>query len=165
MSLGAALEGRSERYEIRRAVMVDVVRADHRACELLQEVAFFVGGPVGTDHTDGLRAPGVAKLPQLFAREAQGFFPRDRLMGAIGLLEQRLGEALRLIREVECVAALVAKEVAVHAGLVAVVAAHDFRAFRGGAYAERRLAAIAAVRADRGDVVHFPRPRLIPVGP
>ena len=74
------------------------------------------------------------------------------------------GDALVGVGEVEGVTALVAEEVAVDAGLVAVVAAEDFGAVGDGADAEGGLAAVAAVGADGGDVVHLPRAGLVAVG-
>src|SRR5579883_1055857 len=66
-----------------------------------------------------------------------------------------------MLDEIEPVAALDAKELAVDPAAVAVVAAHDLAV----AHAERRPAAVAAMRADRADVLHFPRTRLIAVNP
>ncbi len=74
------------------------------------------------------------------------------------------GDAAFVVGEVEGVAAFVAEEVAVDAGLVAVVAAHDFAAVGGAAYAEGGLAAVSAVGADGGDVVHLPGAGLVAIG-
>ena len=64
-----------------------------------------------------------------------------------------------MIVEIEGVAALDAQELAVDAAAVAVVAADDLVVAR----AQRRLAAIAAVRADGADVGHLPGTRLVAV--
>ncbi len=85
-------------------------------------------------------------------------------MGAVGLADERRGDAVVVVGEVECVTALVTEEVAVHAGLVAVVAAHDLGAVGVGADAEGGFAAVAAVGADGGDVVHLPGAGLVAVG-
>ncbi len=90
--------------------------------------------------------------------------PGDGLELAVGLAEERLGDAVFVVGEVEGVTALVAEEVAVDAGLVAVVAADDLAAVGGAANAEGGLAAVAAVRADGGDVVHLPGAGLVAVG-
>ncbi len=74
-------------------------------------------------------------------------------------------QAFFVVSEIERVAAFDAEEVAVDAALVAIVAAHDFHAGITTAHAERRFAAVAAMRADGPDVIHFPRTRLIAVGP
>ena len=94
----------------------------------------------------------------------EGVLPGDGLEFAVGLADERLGDAVGVVGEVEGVAALVAEEVAVDAGLVAVVAANDLAAVGGGAHAEGGLAAVAAVGADGGDVVHLPGAGLVPVG-
>lgn len=145
-------------------MVVDVIRADHRASELLQEVVLLVRGAVRSDDADGLRAVLVAEFTQLLAGEAQSLIPGDGLELAVGLADERRGEALNIVGEVEGVAALVAEEVAVHAGLVAVVAANDLGAVGDGAHAEGGLAAVAAVRADGGDVVHLPGAGLVAIG-
>src|SRR5581483_6950504 len=46
---------------------------------------------------------------------------------------------------------------------VAVVGAHNLGTFVVLPHAECDFAAIAAVRADRGNVVHLPRPRLVAI--
>ena len=46
LASGVALEGSGEGRVIRRAVMIDIVGAEHRAREFLQQVIFFVGRPV-----------------------------------------------------------------------------------------------------------------------
>ena len=85
-------------------------------------------------------------------------------MRAVGLANERCGDAVFVVGEVEGVTALVAEEVAVDAGLVAVVAADDLGAVNDGADAEGGLAAIATVGADGGDVVHLPGAGLVAVG-
>src|SRR5262245_39072349 len=61
--------------------------------------------------------------------------------------------------EVEPVAALDAQELTIDAAAVAIIAAHDLVV----ANAQGRLAAIRAMRANRANVVHFPRPRLVAI--
>src|SRR5437773_4561623 len=61
--------------------------------------------------------------------------------------------------EIECIAALDAQELAIDTGLIAVIGANDLVV----ADAERDLAAIRAVRADRARVLHLPGPRLITI--
>ena len=72
---------------------------------------------------------------------------------------QRRLKPLVAISEIERVAALDAQELAVDARAVAIVAADDHVV----AHAERRLAAVRAVRADGADVVHLPGPRLVAI--
>ncbi len=61
-----------EGYIIGGAVVVDVVGAEHRARELLQQVGLFVGEAVAADDADGLAAAGVAELAQASCRRARG---------------------------------------------------------------------------------------------
>src|SRR6185312_9769829 len=160
---GSAGECGSKRNVIRRAMVIDVVGADHRACEFLEQVILFVRCAVGADDADGVCAALVAQLAQIGAGVGQRLFPGDGLELAV-FADERRCKAFDVVSEVKGVAALVAKEVAVDAGLIAVVAANDFRTFRDGADAERRLAAVAAVGAYGGDVVHLPRACLVAIG-
>ena len=72
-------------------------------------------------------------------------------------------EAVRTFDEVEAEAALGAEKIAVDAALVAIVGANDLRAVVGLAHAERDLAAVGAMRADGGDVIHLPGPGLVAI--
>ena len=157
-------EGLGEGDVVGGAVVVDVVGLEDGAGELLEEVGLLVGEAVGADDADGLAAAGVAELAEALADVVEGNFPADGLEVAVGLADERRGDAVVVVGEVEGVTALVAEEVAVHAGLVAVVAAHDLGAVGGGADAEGGLAAVAAVGADGGDVVHLPGAGLVAVG-
>src|SRR5271163_4325508 len=71
-----------------------------------------------------------------------------------------LTDALGIAREIESEAALATQEFAVHAGGIAIIGAQDFVV----AHAERGLAAVRAVRAGIGNVLHLPRPRLVAIG-
>src|ERR1017187_6682959 len=73
-------------------------------------------------------------------------------------------DAFSRIPEIECVTAFVTEEVTVDSRLVPIIAANNFRPVRSRPNPERRLAAIAAVRANGGNVVHLPRPRLVAIG-
>jgi hypothetical protein len=161
---GGACEGGGKGDVVGGAVVVDVVGADDGAGELLEEVIFLVGGAVGADDADAVGTLGVAQLAEACAGEGECLFPGDWLEAAVGLAEQWGREALDAVGEVEAVAAFVAEEVAVHAALVAVVAANDFGAVGDGADTEGGLAAIAAMGADGGDVVHLPGAGFIAIG-
>ncbi len=89
--------------------------------------------------------------------------PGDGFELTLGVADERLGEPFGALDEVEAEAAFCAEEVAVDAALVAVVGANDFRAVVGLPNAEGDLAAVAAVGADGGDVVHLPRARLVAI--
>ena len=160
-----ALEGGGEGWVVGGAVVVDVVGAEDGARELLQQVGFFVGGAVGADDADGSCRRALSRISRSFLPAKSR--ASSQLTGcelAVGLADERLGEAVFVIGEVEGVAALVAEEVAVDAALVAVVAADNLDAVVGGAHAEGGLAAVAAVRADGADVVHLPRAGLVAIG-
>ena len=64
-----------------------------------------------------------------------------------------------MLREIVAEAALYAEKIVVDATHVAVVSAQNFVI----AHAKRGLAAIRTVRADSGDVFHFPRARLVTI--
>src|ERR1700722_5377631 len=68
-----------------------------------------------------------------------------------------------MIREIECVAAFDAQKIAVRAALVAVIAADNFHSCIAAPDSQSCLAAVAAVRADRAHVLHFPGPRLVAI--
>ena len=143
--------------------MIDVVGAENRARKLLQQVVLFVGGPVGADDADGRAALAVADFFQLAGGQAQRMFPGRGFQLAFGIAHQRLGQALGAVDKVEAEAALGAEKVAVDAALVAVVGADNLRAVVGLAHAQRHLAAVGAMRANGGDVVHLPGPRLVAI--
>ena len=88
------------------AVVVDIVGGEDGAGELLEEIGFFVGGPVRADDADGRAAFGVANLAQPLAGEVHGLVPADGFQLAVGFADERLGEAVFAIGEVECVTAL-----------------------------------------------------------
>src|SRR5580658_7329769 len=68
-----------------------------------------------------------------------------------------------MMREVESVTSLDAKEIAVDAALVAIVSANNFRASIGSAHPQCRLAAVGAVGASRADVLHLPWARFVAI--
>src|SRR5476649_1840140 len=65
-----------------------------------------------------------------------------------------------MLGEVEAEAALHAEEIFIDTGKIAVVGAHDFVISN----AQGGFAAVRTVRADRGDILHFPRAGLVAVG-
>ena len=64
-----------------------------------------------------------------------------------------------MVVEIESVAALDAQELAIDAGVVAIISANNFVV----AHAERGLASVRAMRADGADMLHLPRPRLVAI--
>jgi hypothetical protein len=107
---------------------------------------------------------GVADLFEFGGDDADGVLPGGGFELALGVADERLGEAVLGVDEVEAEAALGAEEVAVDAGFVAVVGADDLGAVVGLANAEGDLAAVAAMGADGGDVVHLPGAGLVAIG-
>ena len=160
---GMAGEGAGEGCVVGRALVVDVVGAENRARKLLQQVVLFVGGAVGADDADGRTAARVANLFQFAGGDAEGVLPCGGFELALRVADERLREAIGALDEVEAEAALGAEEVAVDAALVAIVGANDLRAVVRLAHAESDLAAVGAMRADGGNVVHLPGPRLVAV--
>ena len=135
-------ESRCQACVIGRAVMIEIVRAEIQAREAIKEIVFFVRGVIRADHADGACAAFVADLLQTPRDFLEGIFPTGGLELAVAA-NQRLANALRMIREIETEAAFAAEKFAVDAGLIAIIGAQDFIV----ADAQRRLAAIRAVRA------------------
>ena len=102
---------------IRGAVMINVVGAQSGASKAVQQIVLFVGGAIGADHAEGIRAALVAHLFQLVGDGFQRFFPTGRLEFAI-LAHQRLADALGVAGEVKAEAALGAKKLAVDSRIV-----------------------------------------------
>src|SRR5580658_4634211 len=69
-----------------------------------------------------------------------------------------------MMGKVESVTALDAEEIAVDPALVAVVATDNLHASFRAAHAQRGLASVPAVSADRAHVLHFPRARFVAIG-
>ena len=108
-------------------------------------------------------AAGVANFFELAGGEADRVLPGGGFELACAVADERLREAIGALDEVEAEAALGAEEVAVDAALVAVVGADDLGAVVGLAHAERDFAAVGAVGADGGDVVHLPGARFVAI--
>src|SRR5207237_7386423 len=130
--------------------------------ELLHQVVFLVGRARGADHADGASALLIANFAELGRDQVKSFFPRGRFEPAI-LANKRLAQPVVRMREVEGVAALDAQEISIDAALVTIVAAHDLHAGFMPPNAERGLAAIAAVGADRPNMIHLPGTRFVAV--
>src|SRR5262249_44476806 len=84
--------------------------------------------------------------------------PGDRFK-LVAIAEHRRLQAIRMIDEIECIAALHAEKLAVDPAAIAIVATDDLSV----ADTERGAAAIGTVRADRADVFHLPRASLITI--
>src|ERR1039457_3677245 len=129
--------------------MIDIIRSEHLARELLEKIVLLIRGVVRPDNPK--LAAAVAHFLEFLPDDFERLGPGRRLELAV-LAYQRSLDSLGVVREIEGVAALDAEELAVAAGAVAVVAADDFVV----ANAERRLTAVRAVRADGPNVLHLP---------
>src|ERR1051326_6498674 len=150
-----------ERRKWRRPMMINVVGLQYGARKFLQKIIFFVGRAVRADYSNLIFA-GVNRLAETSGDEIQRLFPRAGFEPPV-LADERLSQPIFVICKIERVAALNTQKIAVDSALVAIVAAHNLHAGISAAHAQRSLAAIAAVRACRGHVVHLPRTRLIAI--
>src|SRR5438552_2079108 len=119
--------------------MVDVVRAEAGAHQLLEEVGFLVRALGAAEAGERIRAVAVADLLQAVRREIERFFPARlaediapargidgefRGLHGAGLADEGLREALRMLHVVEAEASLHAQALVVRRA-VAPVDAHD----------------------------------------
>src|SRR5208337_1139642 len=157
--IGGAISKRGDKPGvIRGAMVIDVVGAKARARQPLKQVIFLVRGAVGADETDGFGAVSSVQLFELLGSGLRGLFPRNGIE-LFSLAQKRLLDALRMLGEIKAEAPFHAEKVPVDAGKVAIVGAEDFVVTD----AEGGLAAIGAMRADRGNILHFPGPRFVTV--
>src|SRR5258708_5745212 len=136
--------------------MVDVVCPKHLARELLKEIILLVRSMVRPD--DAELALAAAHFLKFLRYCFERLRPGRRLEFAVLAYQRRL-QALGVMREIERVAAFDAKEFAVDAGVVAIVPSDDLVV----ANAQRGLASVRAVCADRADVLHLPGTRLVTI--
>src|SRR5579862_4025475 len=142
--------------------MIDVVCLQYRACKLREQIIFFVGRTIRSNYADCSAAILIPNLTEFLPNRFKRLFPCRRSQLAI-LPNERLCEPFLVMRKVKSVAPLHAEEVAVDPALIAVISTDDLRTGVAAAHPERRLAAVAAVRADRADVVHLPRTCLVAI--
>src|SRR5690348_13582402 len=102
-------------------------------------------------------------FPQAAAHQFKSFLPAGRAELAI-FSEQRPGDAFCMVGEIERIAALDTKKVAVDSALVAVVAAHNFHSGVGAAGPQSCFTAVGAVRTGGSDVLHLPWAGLVAIG-
>src|SRR5207342_3411858 len=140
---GAVTKCSDKACVIRRAVMVDVVRAKRRACHPLEQIVFFVRSAVRTDKANRIASAGIENLFEPCRGSLRSLFPRDGIK-FVALANQGLSQALGVLREIKAEAPLNAEKIFVDAGKVAVIRAHDFVI----AYAQRRFAPVRTVRAN-----------------
>src|ERR1700693_4564988 len=68
-----------------------------------------------------------------------------------------------MVREIEGIASLHAKEITINPTLVAIISAYNLRARLAGPHSQSGFAPIAAVSADCAHVIHLPGPGLITI--
>src|SRR6185312_1539024 len=130
--------------------------------ELLQQVILFVGSAVRAHDPDCLPAMLLARFLEALPDQFKRLFPGGRRQLPI-LANQRLGQTVITVSEIESVAALDAKEIAVDATLVAIVSANDLHAGLGAAHTQSGLASVGTMSASRADVIHLPGAGLITI--
>ncbi len=147
------------------AFVVNVVGLKNRPRKFLQQIILFVGGAVGADDADGgcRRPSGIANFFQLACRRNAAHAPRWLAPACPEHCAPAVGQPLGALDKVKSEAALGAEKVAIDAALVAIVGAHNFGAVVRLAHAQRHLAAVGAMRANRRHVIHLPRPRLVAI--
>ncbi len=79
------------------AVVIDIVRVENGARELLQQVGFFVGDSVGADDADALAAAPVATFAEFLADVVERDLPAYGFELAVGLADERLRDAFSLL--------------------------------------------------------------------
>ncbi len=146
-----------------RPLMVDVVGPEHRPRKLLQQIILFVGRLIRANDANRRAAARLAHLLQNPRGHAQRVLPGRLNQFAFGVAHQRLGQALLALYKIKAKPPLGAEKVAIDAAFVAIVGAHNLRTVIRLPHAQRHLAAIGAVRANRRNVVHLPGPRLVAI--
>jgi len=135
--------------------MVHVVRADHRARELLHYVVLFVGALGGGEHGDAVRAGLSLNLPKTFGHEVQGLVPTRLLELAVPPDEGR-GETVGVVDEIVSERALHAQAAVIGRAVVVPGDLDDLAAFG----VDDELAADAAVGAGGDRLLQVPGPAL-----
>src|SRR5258708_38262808 len=161
-SVGLAAKRSRQGSEVRGAVVVHIVRLQDHAGELGEQVSFFIRDARRSDDTDRLTAFLVANFGELLSDQRKCIFPCRRSELAV-FADERLRQTFFVIRKIECVTALDAEKIAIRTALVAVVTADDFHAGIGPAHAQRGLATVATVSANRADMFHLPWSRLVAI--
>src|SRR6185312_4627258 len=121
-----------------------------------------VRGTRRADHAKCFATVAITNLFELLSDYFKCFFPCGGNQTAV-LLHERLHQPVFVIGKVERVTSLNTQEVAIHAALVAVVAANDLHAGIRAPDTQRGLASVCTVRARGADVLHLPWTRLVPV--
>ena len=140
--------------------MIDVIRSKRHARQLLQQVVLFIRSAVRANEPNRILAARVMNRFQLGRSGLRSFFPRNGKQ-LVALAQQRLPDALRMLREIKAKAPLHAQEILVDAAQVAVIRTQNLVI----AHAQRRLAPVRTMRAHRRNVVHLPGARFVAIRP
>src|ERR1700692_791942 len=119
-------------------MMIDVVRSKHNAREFRQQIIFFVGCAIRPDDSNRNSAISVAHFAKAPADRFESLFPCGRRKLAV-FANQRLRQALFMVREVESVSSLNAKEIAIDPTLISIIATDNLRARLASAHAQSRF--------------------------
>src|SRR5581483_1421676 len=139
-------------------MMIDIRSAENGARKFLQKIILFIGRMVRAN--DSEFPISGAQLRELFGHRCQRDGPGNRAQLSIGAVPQKRScQPLRILIEIEGVAALHAQKFAIHARAIAIVGANDLSI----SHSERGFAAVRAMRADSPDVLHLPGTRLIAI--
>ena len=157
---GPVAKRRDQPGIIHGPVMVDVVRSKRRARHPLQQIILFIRSAVRTDESNRIFSAGVVNRLQLCRCRLRRLFPRNGIK-FVAFANHRLPNALRVRREIKTKAALHAQKIFVNSTQVAVIRTQNLVI----AHAQRRLAAVRAMRANRGNIRHLPRPRFVTIRP
>ena len=142
--------------------MVDIIGLQDDACELLQQITFFVCSSVRAHDADGLSTLMIADIGKTFSDQRESFFPGGWSEAAI-LANERLSDAVIVMCEIERVAALDAKEIAIDSALITIVATHNLHPGVGTANTQSSFASVTAMGASCANVLHFPGTRFVAI--
>src|SRR4051812_35252018 len=102
--------------------MINVIGIQNLAGKFLQQEALFVARSIRTKHPEF--SPLCPQLQEFFRNGSKGNCPRDRFQLAV-LPHQRGGQTLRMLVEIERIAALDTKKLAIDSGTVAIVGTNN----------------------------------------
>ena len=119
-------------------MVIEIIGPQHGASKAAQQIIFFVGRAIGSDHGDGRRAVLLHHVFEAGDGQFQCLFPGACFLLAV-LADERRGQPLFMIDKVPAKAALDAKKFAIEARVIPIVGANDLIV----ADRQRRLASIA----------------------
>src|SRR6266480_4180203 len=90
---GLSCQSCGESGEVGRTMMIDIIGLQDDACELLQQIVFFVRSTVRAHDADGPCALMIADIGEAFPDQLESFFPRGWSEAAI-FANERLSDAV-----------------------------------------------------------------------